>query len=321
MVVFGLLAVLLSACSNLPVERPASVQDSEHTGGQVVAFSPDGRWVVSGGWEGNIQLWRNPGGESVRSWRAHQGTVNGIVFDAGSGEFVTAGYDGKLVRWDTDGRQYETTTLPAPATHMTGSTDGNELVVGLADGTVAIWSMRGFEPLGGKQLHTGAIRSVAMAHDGGMIASSSADGSVVVWDRQENVQNLHAPVTDIHTLAFSPDGSALLGGTWFKLFRWSLPAGDAEVLSTDHKGILRSIEFLPNTPYLATISRETDSSIYIVDPETGVTVKRLGRHDLCGADIAVSADGRYIATTSDDATVRWWDLDSSVIPVKAGIQP
>lgn len=303
-----LACILVTACSNLPVEQPVSVQTSEHTGGQVVAFSPDGHWVVSGGWEGNIQLWRNPGGTSVRSWHAHQGTVNGIVFDADSREFVTAGFDGRLVRWDLEARLLDSAELPAPATHMTGSGDHSLLVAGLADGSVTIRSMAGFELLGKRRLHSGAIRAVAIAADGSKIASSSADGTVVVWDRRDHVQRLHAPVTDIHTLAFVPDGSALLGGTWFKLYRWSLPAGSPEVLSTDHTGIIRSIEFLPNTNYLASISRQTDSSIYFLDPETGATVRRLGRHDLCGADIAVSDDGRYIATTSDDATVRVWDL-------------
>jgi len=81
------------------------------------------------------------------------------------------------------------------------------------------------------------------------------------------------------------------------------------VLSTPHHGIIKSVEYLAAGDVLATISRQTDSSVYFLDPASGALLRRFQQHDLCGADISVSPDGRYLATTSDDASVRIWMLD------------
>jgi WD40 repeat protein len=119
------------------------------------------------------------------------------------------------------------------------------------------------------------------------------------------------PPVDSWTLAFSPDGDSLYGGGWFRLFRWTLSDGSIEVLSTRHHGIIRSMQFLDGGRELATISRQTDSSVYFLEPRTGEVTREFRQHELCGASIAVSRDGRYLGTTSDDASVRIWDLGSA----------
>ena len=78
-------------------------------------------------------------------------------------------------------------------------------------------------------------------------------------------------------------------------------------LPTQHHGIIKSVEYVSDD-VLATISRQTDSSVYFLDPASGETLRSFQRHELCGGDIAISPGGRYLATTSDDASVRIWVL-------------
>ena len=113
---------------------------------------------------------------------------------------------------------------------------------------------------------------------------------------------------DTWTLAFSPDGQWLSGGTWFRLYRWNLDDGSLTTVSTEHYGLIKSVQYTGKGESLATISRQTDSSVYFLDPVSGAVTRRFQRHDLCGADVSVSPDGRYLATTSDDASVRIWVL-------------
>jgi WD40 repeat protein len=42
----------------------------------------------------------------------------------------------------------------------------------------------------------------------------------------------------------------------------------------------------------------------------GQVLRRFQRHDLCGNWVTLSPDGKYLATTSDDASVRLWRLDA-----------
>jgi len=37
-------------------------------------------------------------------------------------------------------------------------------------------------------------------------------------------------------------------------------------------------------------------------------LKRFQPHELCGSFVRLSSDGRYLASTSDDASVYIWDL-------------
>jgi WD40 repeat protein len=117
------------------------------------------------------------------------------------------------------------------------------------------------------------------------------------------------PATDAWALAFSPDGTMLYGGSWFRLLRWNLATAELTSLATEHHGLIRSLQFGPNGRYLASISRQTDSAVLFLEPATGKVLDRFAKHDLCGAYIAISADGHFLATTSNDATVRIWNLE------------
>ncbi len=141
-------------------------------------------------------------------------------------------------------------------------------------------------------------------------ASSSSDGTVVLWSEGAMRRQLDTPPADAWTLAFSPDGKTLSGGSWFRLYRWNLADGTLTTIATEHRGIIKSIQYIDDGNELASISRQTDSSVYFLDAESGEVQRRFQRHDLCGGDIAVSPDGRYLATTSDDASVRFWLLES-----------
>ncbi|MGB5260365.1 MAG: hypothetical protein WBO34_07570 [Gammaproteobacteria bacterium] len=314
-------AMLLSsvACSSRLVSiAPDVINEQAHNGGSVVAFGPSGKVLASGGWEGRVQLWRTPDGSRRHAWQAHTDSVNGIVFvDAGQG-LVTAGYDGRIVRWSIDGRLLEQVESPAPVTHMVALETADYLLTGHADGSVRQWRLSDLAMLQTQTLHRGSVKAVAIAPDGVRYASSGTDGAVFTWSDHAPVRRLEDPPTDAWTLAFSPDGQWLMGGGWFRLFRWRLNDASMQSLPTRHRGIIRSIEYLPDNATLASISRQTDSSVLFLDQHTGETLRRFQRHALCGADITVSPDGRFLATTSDDASVRIWDLaaDGNSTPAK-----
>jgi WD40 repeat protein len=303
--------VLLAACVSLqPGETPLVIKDKAHSGGSVVAFSQSGELVASGGWEGTVRLWQLPVGREIRHWPAHSDSVNGIAFLDADRQIITAGYDGLLARRAVDGGLLQQIVTPSAITHMVADSVTDRLVTGHKDGSVRLWKAADFTLLKEQRLHKGAIKAVAIAPGATQYASSSTDGTVVLWAEDGSVRELDAPPADAWTLAFSPDGQMLSGGTWFRLYRWDLDNGALTTIATEHHGIIKSIEYIDNGNELASISRQTDSAVYFLDPETGEVKRRFQRHDLCGGDISVSPDGRYLATTSDDSSVRFWLLDS-----------
>ena len=173
--------VMLTSCAMHPQDPPGVIHEDAHRGGTVVAFSPSGELLASGGWSGNVQLWQLPGGDSLRHWRGHSDSVNGITFLSGERQVVTAGYDGVLQRRGIDGSLQQEVDGLVAITHMEGDAATDRLVTGHADGSVRLWKSSDFTLLSEMQLHGSEVKAVAIDPLRARYASSSEDSSVAVW--------------------------------------------------------------------------------------------------------------------------------------------
>ncbi len=302
------LILVLSGCSTQPPHSPRLSFDDVHNGGSVLAFTHDSKRLASGGWEGGLRIWRLPDGRLLQGWRAHQDSVNGIYFFRSGRRLVTAGYDGRIRLWTLGGRLLRDIDAGAPVTRMKASWKTDRLLAGHSDGSVSLWTLRSLKLLRRNKLHRGAVRAVALHPSRALYASSGTDGRVFVWHRQGRARRMQSAPTDSWTLAFSPDGRRLVGGGWFRLFYWRLDDGGLKTVRTRHKGIIKSLQFSADGSALATISRQTDSAVYVYDADASKLRYRLAPHKLCGSYLRYSPDNRYLATTSDDASVRVFDM-------------
>lgn len=302
------LSLLLGACQSTPERPPAFIIENGHSGGSVLATSPDSRWVASGGWSGWVRLWALEDGTPQTAWRAHADSVNGILFVGDGARVLTAGYDGRMALWTAGGRLIRDWQTGSPVTAFAAASGADRIATGHADGSISLWFTDGRRLETWPKVHSGYVRAVALDSGGGRIASAGSDGQVSFWAAGGMPRRLSAPPSDARTLVFAPENGSLLGAGWFELFRWSLTDGGLQRIATEHRGIINDLELLPDGR-LASISRQTDSSVLLLDPLSGKTLERLQRHDLCGVAVAPSPDGRFLATTSDDATVRIWPLD------------
>lgn len=305
------LCLLLSACLSTVARQPASViHENAHSGGSTLAFSNESDIAASGGWSGFIRLWRMPDGTHIRKWQAHKGSVNGILFLEDDSRLITGGFDGKIVEWDIEGKEIRSVMTESPIRHLIANEEKDIILTGHQDGTARQWRLSDFKPIAKTANHSDSIRAVAAHYESGWMASSGEDGAVWIWNSDQKPKRLPDPGSDARTLTFSPDGKQLYGGGWFNIYRWDIPNSKMQTLKTDHLGIINEIRFGPDGDYLATISRQTDSAVLFLNPATGDTVRHFQKHDLCGVAIAVSPNGRYISTTSDDASVRFYDLNN-----------
>jgi WD40 repeat protein len=69
-----------------------------------IAFTADGKSVVTGSDDGLLRLWNSASGRLVKAWRGHGKTVRQIA-SLKDGSFVSAGDDGLAIRWDTTGKE------------------------------------------------------------------------------------------------------------------------------------------------------------------------------------------------------------------------
>lgn len=106
-------------------------------------FSPDNRHLAGTSWqEGLVTVWDATTGDEVVSWKAHQGTANGVCYSRNSRVLATAGGDQMVRLWDP-ATQLMLAELPhdAEVYGVTFSPDGNTLASCGYDYLVKLWDV------------------------------------------------------------------------------------------------------------------------------------------------------------------------------------
>ena len=100
------------------------------------AFSPDGKWVLSGGYDNHARLWNVEGYEEVRVMKGrvlegHQDAIMAVSFSRDGHQIATASRDRTAKSWNADtGRELvsfrEGHAFLASDSHTKGYSDSND---------------------------------------------------------------------------------------------------------------------------------------------------------------------------------------------------
>lgn len=252
-----------------------------------VAFSPDGKSLVSLAWTHQIRIW------DVKTARQRR-KLTGVQNES----FFAAAY----------------------------SPDGALLACVGERGLVHLFATDTGEELIRKAVHEDRVFGVAFAPDGNTFASAGGDGNIVIWDvatgKQKRSFKAAGRVYDSHPVAFSPDGAWLASGARGVVNLWALTkANKNQSIQTEGRRAIYSLHFTPDGKSLISSGyhyktqklpdgTRVGRSVGSLDAWDVKTRKKLrsfrdGKSPLTGGSTALSKDGKTLASVHRDRICIW----------------
>jgi WD40 repeat protein len=206
-----------------------------------IAFSPDGKLLAGGEYDGTVHLLRTTDAREIKIF-ADNDSIWALAFSP----------DGSYLATASGGAISENSPLQKGMTTLWKVDDGNKIELS-------------------KSKHQSWAITVAFSPDGKYLASMDQNGEVGIWttDDGKKIASIeHDEYVAQAKIHFSPDSSKYLAtGFGNKAQIWEVTTGK-EVARREHgRGYLWDVTFSPDGKYLATASTDTTSGLWLWRPE------------------------------------------------------
>jgi WD40 repeat protein len=280
-----------------------------------VAFSPDGKTIVTGSGDNTVKLW-NLEGKEIQTLKGHSANISRVAFSPDGKTIATASEDSMVKLWNLEGKEIQTLKgHSAGVNSVAFSPDGKTIATGSWDNTVKLWNLEGKE-IQTLKGHSAGVNSVAFSPDGKTIATVSGDNTVKLWNLEgKEIQTLKGHSAGVNSVAFSPDGKTIATGSLDNTVKlWNLEGKEIQSFK-GHSEWVYSVAFSPDGKMIATGSGDKTVKLWNLE---GKEIQTLKGHSASVWSVAFSPDGKTIATGSLDNTVKLWNLEGKEIQTLKG---
>ncbi|KAL0068188.1 general transcription repressor [Marasmius tenuissimus] len=201
------------------------------------------------------------------------------------------------------------------------SPDGKYLATGAEDKLIKVWNIEMKTIRNIFEGHTQEVYSIDYSSDGQLIVSGSGDKTVRVWNMEDGTSKLfttHEDNAGVTSVRFSSDGRYVAAGYMDDHVRiWEVATGQLVERLRSHQDCIYSVAFTPGDKGLVSGSLDNTLKHWDVSNlshsgnnnearESPCTMTFVGHKDFV-LSVAVSRDGKHIASSSKDRGVIFWD--------------
>jgi len=233
-----------------------------------LAFTPDSATLVSASRDGEIRFWDIDTGD-VRQTIDVEARLNDVSLARDGSALGAVGEDGVIRVFDLSSGELTQSLGPNPNGTQAVALDANGTLVAAGDGTgIQIWDTRT-----GDLMHTlttycedetkatraaceeaeedwlgheEQVTALAFSPDGQILASGSADTSIIFWDVETGKIEWSSigHWATVTSMVFNPDGRSMLsGGRDNKIRTWRVPGGQSTAIFEGHLSGVNGVAF------------------------------------------------------------------------------
>ncbi|KAL5485795.1 hypothetical protein ACEPAI_6837 [Sanghuangporus weigelae] len=305
-----------------------------------LAFSQDGKRVVSGDRDRSIAVWDADNGRIIWGpFNEHTSYIMSVIFTPDGKRVISASFDNTIRIWDVGGTDAVSSVFEAHTGWVNSvafSADGKCLASGSDDRTIRIWGIIRIwdansgklrlvlEPLGMQLSETllpvfpTSVTLLPVYTDGKRIISGI--GTICIWDAETGKRVSGPRIENVISVALSPDGRRIVSASKYDTISiWDMDSGDL-VLDwlKGHTDSIYSLALSPDGKRFA--SGSLDKTIRIWNVDSGELVSGPFKTHTSGVwSVAFSPNNKLLVSGSEDKTICVWDVDSGelvLVPLK-----
>lgn len=282
-----------------------------------VDFNSNGSLIVSGGWDGQVILWDAKSGAMVKRLVKLSKQITEVRFLPNDSSVVYSSMDGTVqIRNIYSGKLEGYFASDGPVQSMTID-DNSKYVASGTDKYITVWDINTQEQILKINAHERSIYSLAFSPKSKQIVSSSADGTVKLWDYQKGeLLSVIISNSSPRSATFSHNGQYVATASLGEGVQiWNTQTGKLEKqIST---GGYQYICFSPDDEYIM-CSCFGDGIIKIWNVNTSNLVRELIGHTNFVRKAVFNSDCKQLASASDDKTIRLWDFSDHSLTIMEG---
>ncbi|MFH1764122.1 MAG: hypothetical protein ABIF09_08025, partial [Gemmatimonadota bacterium] len=277
-----------------------------------VAVTPDGKRIVSAGFDGVLRVWASDSGEEVFTLRGHEASVRAVAVTPDGQTIISGDDDGFLRTWDPEtGHAKSVWRGHSSLINALSVFPDSRRAVSADRETLKIWELSSGRLVAALQGHTGSIEAVAVMPSGDRILSGSyerPDGknpwsshSVILWNAETAEELFRWHEDDwVTSLAVTPDGKGVVSGGGTSLRHRDAASGESQLRHTAPSNSVRVLTITPDGRLA--VSGGPDSTVRVWEVNTGRELRRFHGHGAGVTGVAVTPDGTRIVSSSTDGT-------------------
>jgi len=269
-----------------------------------LAWSSDGQRLATASADGQAQVWDAASGQSLLVVQ-HLGPVRDVAWSP-DGRLLASASDDRSARvWEVATGQV-TATLTGTRGAVTGvawSPDGRRLATSGSDGLMRLWDATSGREISTLPGHESRVNNVAWSRDGRRLATSSGDRTARLWDAESGalLATLAGHAAEVYFVAFSPDGKTVATASVDQTVKlWDAASGQELRQLQGHGNRVQATAL--SDSQAATASWDRTARLW--DQRSGGLLATLAGNQGKVLDVAFSPDGRWLATSGEDGTVR-----------------